>query len=96
MTGPNGVIGSRSLGSSCITAKSLLCLWHLKMCDLAAFGSATILAIVTPLIGWESLVRLGNPVPISFDKATLVAVLGQIVNLVAAWLHVLASGEFAQ
>ena len=54
------------------------------------------MAIVTPLIGWESLVRLGNPVPISFDKATLVAVLGQIVNLVTAWLHVLASGEFAQ
>ena len=54
------------------------------------------MAIVTPLIGRDSLVRLGNPVPISFDKATLVAVLGLIVNLVTAYLRVLASGKFAQ
>lgn len=54
--------------------------------DLAAFASATILAIVAILIGWESFVRLGNPVRISFDEAILVAVLGLIVNLVSAWL----------
>ena len=44
-----------------------------KLGDLAAFGSATVLAIVALLIGWESLVRLRSPVPISFDEAILVA-----------------------
>ena len=57
-----------------------------KLGDLAAFGSATVLAIVALLIGWESLVRLRSPVPISFDEAILVAVIGLVVNLVSAWL----------
>tara|TARA_R110002096_G_scaffold110805_1_gene242012 strand:+ start:13961 stop:14941 length:981 start_codon:yes stop_codon:yes gene_type:complete len=57
-----------------------------KFGDLAAFGSATVLAIVALLIGWESLARLRSPVPISFDEAILVAVLGLVVNLVSAWL----------
>ena len=57
-----------------------------KLGDLAAFGSATILAIVALLIGWESLVRLRSPVPISFDEAIFVAVIGLVVNLVSAWL----------
>jgi cation diffusion facilitator family transporter len=57
-----------------------------KLGDLAAFGSATILAIVALLIGWESLVRLYSPVAISFDEAILVAVIGLVVNLVSAWL----------
>jgi len=57
-----------------------------KLGDLAAFGSATVLAIVALLIGWESLMRLRSPVPISFDEAILVAVLGLAVNLVSAWL----------
>lgn len=57
-----------------------------KLGDLAAFGSATVLAIVALLIGWESLVRLRSPVPISFDEAIYVAVIGLVVNLVSAWL----------
>ncbi|MBM9592936.1 CDF family Co(II)/Ni(II) efflux transporter DmeF [Roseitranquillus sediminis] len=57
-----------------------------KLGDLAAFGSATVLAIVALLIGWESFVRLRNPVPISFDEAIVVAVIGLVVNLVSAWL----------
>ncbi|MEH6786318.1 CDF family Co(II)/Ni(II) efflux transporter DmeF [Paracoccus sp. (in: a-proteobacteria)] len=57
-----------------------------KLGDLAAFGSATVLAIVALLIGWESLVRLRSPVPISFDEAILVAALGLVINLVSAWL----------
>jgi cation diffusion facilitator family transporter len=57
-----------------------------KLGDLSAFGSATVLAIVALLIGWESLVRLRSPVPISFDEAILVAVVGLAVNLVSAWL----------
>ncbi|NEX45459.1 CDF family Co(II)/Ni(II) efflux transporter DmeF [Pseudotabrizicola algicola] len=57
-----------------------------KLGDLAAFGSATVLAIVALLIGWESLVRLRSPVPISFDEAIFVAVIGLVVNLVSARL----------
>ncbi len=57
-----------------------------KLGDLAAFGSATVLAIVALLIGWESLARLRSPVPISFDEAILVALIGLAVNLVSAWL----------
>lgn len=57
-----------------------------KLGDLAAFGSATVLAIVALLIGWESLVRLRSPVPISFDEAIFVAVIGLVMNLVSAWL----------
>lgn len=57
-----------------------------KLGDLAAFASATVLAIVALLIGWESFARLRSPVPISFDEAILVAVAGLVVNLVSAWL----------
>ncbi|SLN77659.1 CDF family Co(II)/Ni(II) efflux transporter DmeF [Roseisalinus antarcticus] len=57
-----------------------------KLGDLAAFGSASVLAIVALLIGWESLVRLRSPVPISFDEAIFVAVIGLVLNLVSAWL----------
>lgn len=57
-----------------------------KLGDLAAFGSAVVLGIVALLIGWESLVRLRSPVPISFDEAILVAVIGLVVNVLSAWL----------
>lgn len=57
-----------------------------KLGDLAAFGSATVLAIVALLIGWESVVRLYSPVAIRFDEAILVAVIGLVVNLLSAWL----------
>jgi cation diffusion facilitator family transporter len=57
-----------------------------KIGDLAGFASAVILAIVALLIGWESLVRLANPVPISFAQAISVAVVGLIVNLLCAWI----------
>ncbi len=57
-----------------------------KVGDLAAFASAIVLALVALLIGWESLVRLANPIPISFPQAISVAVVGLIVNLISAWL----------
>lgn len=57
-----------------------------KLGDLAAFASAVLLALIALLIGWESLVRLADPVPISFDHAIAVAVVGLVVNLVSAWL----------
>lgn len=57
-----------------------------KLGDLAAFTSAIILALIALLIGWESVGRLLRPVPIAFDEAIPVAVLGLAVNLTSAWL----------
>lgn len=57
-----------------------------KLGDLAAFTSAVVLALIALLIGWESLWRLVEPVPISFGQAIAVAVLGLLVNLLSAWL----------
>lgn len=57
-----------------------------KLGDLAGFASAVILALIALLIGWESLLRLANPVPISFEQAIAVAIVGLMVNLVCAWL----------
>lgn len=57
-----------------------------KVGDLAGFASAVILALIALLIGWESFQRLVEPVPISFNQAIMVAVIGLIVNLLSAWL----------
>ena len=59
-----------------------------KLGDLAGFGSAIVLGVVALLIGWESFVRLANPIGIDFTQATVVAVIGLAVNLgCAALLH---------
>ncbi|MFW7342268.1 CDF family Co(II)/Ni(II) efflux transporter DmeF [Pollutimonas sp. H1-120] len=57
-----------------------------KLGDLAGFASAVLLALIALLIGWESLVRLSQPIRIDFNQAIAVAVVGLIVNLVCAWL----------
>lgn len=57
-----------------------------KLGDLAGFASAVVLALIALLIGWESMLRLASPVPISFGQAIAVAVVGLVVNLVSAWL----------
>jgi cation diffusion facilitator family transporter len=57
-----------------------------KLGDLAGFASAIILALIALLIGWESLLRLANPIPIDFGQAIVVAVIGLVVNLASAWL----------
>ncbi|MEM1048850.1 MAG: CDF family Co(II)/Ni(II) efflux transporter DmeF [Pseudomonadota bacterium] len=57
-----------------------------KLGDLAGFASAVALMLVALLIGWESLVRLVEPIPISFEQAIMVAVIGLVVNLLSAWL----------
>ena len=57
-----------------------------KLGDLAGFASAIVLALIALLIGWESFVRLANPVSISFEQAIAVAVAGLLVNLLSAWL----------
>lgn len=57
-----------------------------KLGDLAGFASAIVLALIALLIGWESLVRLTQPIHIDFNQAITVAVVGLGVNLVCAWL----------
>ena len=57
-----------------------------KLGDLAGFTSAIVLALIALLIGWESLVRLTQPIHIDFNQAIAVAVVGLGVNLVCAWL----------
>jgi cation diffusion facilitator family transporter len=57
-----------------------------KLGDLAGFASAVILALIALLIGWESFQRLASPIPISFEQAIAVAIVGLIVNLASAWL----------
>ncbi|WP_105371737.1 CDF family Co(II)/Ni(II) efflux transporter DmeF [Neorhizobium huautlense] len=57
-----------------------------KLGDLAGFASAIVLALIALLIAWESAIRIARPVPIDFDQAILVAILGLGVNLLSAWL----------
>src|SRR6478672_2558043 len=57
-----------------------------KLGDLAAFASAVVLAVIALLIGYESVERLLAPVPIAFNQAILIAVVGLGVNLLSAFL----------
>ena len=61
-----------------------------KFGDLAGFTSAIVLAMIAVLIGYESVSRLFQPVPIHFTEAIPIACLGLAVNIVSAWL--LSSG----
>jgi cation diffusion facilitator family transporter len=57
-----------------------------KLGDLAGFASAVVLAMVALMIGYESALRLFQPVPIHYAEATSIAVAGLAVNLLSAWL----------
>ncbi|PSJ57942.1 CDF family Co(II)/Ni(II) efflux transporter DmeF [Pseudaminobacter soli (ex Li et al. 2025)] len=57
-----------------------------KVGELAGYTSAIVLAVIAVMIGYESAMRLVEPVPIRFNDAIAVAVLGLGVNLVSAWL----------
>jgi cation diffusion facilitator family transporter len=57
-----------------------------KLGDLAGFTSAVVLAMVALAIGYESVLRLFQPVAIQFDEAIPIAVAGLAVNLLSAWL----------
>jgi cation diffusion facilitator family transporter len=57
-----------------------------KFGDLAGYSSAIVLAMIALLIGYEAVSRLLEPVPISFNEAIPIAVLGLVVNVVSAWL----------
>ena len=57
-----------------------------KFGDLAGYSSAIVLAMIALLIGYEAVSRLFHPIPISFNEAIPIAVLGLVVNVVSAWL----------
>lgn len=57
-----------------------------KVGDLAGFASALVLGIVALGIAWESVARLLDPTPVAFGEATVVAVVGLVVNIVSALL----------
>jgi cation diffusion facilitator family transporter len=57
-----------------------------KLGDLAGFTSAIVLAMIALLIGYESVVRLIDPVPIKFAEAIPIAGIGLAVNVLSAWL----------
>ena len=57
-----------------------------KLGDLAGFSSAIVLLMIAFLIGYEAIARLIAPVPIGFNEAIPIAVLGLIVNIVSALL----------
>ena len=61
-----------------------------KLGDLAGFTSAIVLAMIALLIGYEAISRFIAPVPISFDEAIPIAVLGLLVNVASVLL--LSSG----
>lgn len=57
-----------------------------KVGDLGGFASALILGVIAVMMAYESVGRLMEPVPIAFNEAIGVAVLGLIINLVTAWM----------
>jgi cation diffusion facilitator family transporter len=57
-----------------------------KLGDLAGFSSAIVLAMIAILIGYEAFTRFIWPVPISFNEAIPIAVLGLMVNVASVLL----------
>jgi cation diffusion facilitator family transporter len=57
-----------------------------KLGDLAGFTSAIVLAMIALLIGYEAVSRFIAPVPISFDEAIPIAMLGLLVNVASVLL----------
>lgn len=57
-----------------------------KVGDLGGFASALILGMVSLAIGVESVMRLMQPTEVQFGTATLIAIVGLLVNIVSALL----------
>jgi cation diffusion facilitator family transporter len=62
-----------------------------KLGDLAGYTSAIVLAMIALLIGYEAVSRFIAPIPISFDEAIPIAMLGLAVNVTSVLL--LSGGE---
>jgi len=57
-----------------------------KLGDLAGFAIAVVLAMVALAIGYESAVRLFQPVAIGYGESVAIAGVGLAVNMLSAWL----------
>lgn len=57
-----------------------------KVNSLAGFASAVVLALFALMMGAESVKRFLNPVPIAYDQAIAVAVLGLAVNGISVFV----------
>lgn len=57
-----------------------------KVGDLAGFASALVLGLVALGIAVESVMRLFGPITVAFAEATMIAILGLVVNVVSAFL----------
>ncbi|EKU75057.1 cation diffusion facilitator family transporter [Sphingobium yanoikuyae ATCC 51230] len=57
-----------------------------KVGDLSGFASALLLLLTALFIAVESGMRLFEPVQVAFGEATLVAIIGLVINLVSALL----------
>jgi len=57
-----------------------------KLGELAGFSSAVILGVVALIIAYESAERMLSPVPIRYEQAIIIAIIGLVVNLVTAWM----------
>lgn len=57
-----------------------------KVGDLSGFASALVLALVALGIAIESIGRLFDPSPVAFGEATLVAIVGLVVNVASVFL----------
>ncbi|WP_314375824.1 CDF family Co(II)/Ni(II) efflux transporter DmeF [Sphingomonas paucimobilis] len=57
-----------------------------KVGELAGFGSAMVLGLVSVFIAYESITRLADPHPVIFGDAIMVAVLGLAINLISAMM----------
>ncbi|AXQ24015.1 cation transporter [Acinetobacter wuhouensis] len=58
--------------------------WKIEI--LAGYSSAIILMLVAILMAFQSIERIFSPVPIHFNEAIPIAVVGLLVNLICTWL----------
>ena len=58
--------------------------WKIEV--LGGYTSAILLVLVAGLMLYQSIERLVAPMPIHYDQAIAIAVVGLLVNLVCAWL----------
>lgn len=58
--------------------------WKIEV--LGGYTSALLLLLVAVLMLFQSLERLLNPMPIHYDEAIVIAIIGLLVNLACAWL----------
>jgi cation diffusion facilitator family transporter len=64
-----------------------------KVNSLAGYTGAVLLALFAIVMAWESVERLIQPVPIGFDQALFVAVVGLLVNGLSVWILGVDSGH---